>query len=326
MGRGAMVDAQTQALVNQLSAGVTAAVFTPARKDGCIDIDALADYSSRLASSGLAGLAVWAHTGRGLRLDGRCRKIVIDTIRQATTLPLVAGVGVPSEVKVADTNEGIAATVAMAHAAGESGTDALMVYPPAFAAGQGVAERASTVRRIHSAVAALGLPVLGFLLYERAGGVSYRDAELAEILCIDGVVGMKVATLDQAIRCQDVLATIASAGKLAVTGEDRMFGPSLMWGAQTSIVGIAAGVPHLTIEVQQAWQNGDTERFIAASHRLDAFSARIFGEPRDGYIQRMMWAAVGSGLLPAEFAHDPYGGPNKEDEKESLISYVRSIG
>src|SRR5665647_2494831 len=193
MGRGAMVDAQTQALVNQLSAGVTAAVFTPARKDGCIDIDALADYSSRLASSGLAGLAVWAHTGRGLRLDRRCRKIVIDTIRQATTLPLVAGVGVPSEVKVADTNEGIAATVAMAHAAGESGADALMVYPPAFAAGQGVAERASTVRRIHSAVAALGLPVLGFLLYERAGGVSYRDAELAEILCIDGVVGMKVA-------------------------------------------------------------------------------------------------------------------------------------
>src|SRR5690606_21892787 len=98
-----------------------------------------------------------------------------------------------------------------------------------------------------------------------------------------------------------------SSDALVITGEDRMFGPSLMWGAESALVGVAAALPTRTVEVLDAWQRRDYAAFVAASERLDRFAAATFREPMEGYVQRMAIAAAREGILPASVAVDPYG-------------------
>ena len=76
---------------------------------------------------------------------------------------------------------------------------------------------------------------------------------------------MKTATLDRAIGCQDAIWAGRGSGKLLITGEDRMYGPSFMWGADTALVGIAAAQVELSAAVLRAWTAGDHSAFLTAS-------------------------------------------------------------
>jgi 4-hydroxy-tetrahydrodipicolinate synthase len=139
------------------------------------------------------------------------------------------------------------------------------------------------------------------------------------------MLGVKTATLHQAIGCQDAIWAGRGTGKLSITGEDRMFGPSMMWGADTALVGIAAAQVDLSAAVLRAWTDGDHSGFIAASERLDRFAAATFYDPIEGYVQRMLWAAVWEGLLPEEAAHDPYGPVLPAAERELVIRCLEGL-
>ena len=206
----------------------------------------------------------------------------------------------------------------MARAAADLGADAIMVYPPAAFADR--EDRVSLLLDLHDAVAdATGLPLLGFHLHEAAGGYQYDRAFLSALLARPFVAGVKTATLDRAIDCQETLDSCVAAGKLAVTGEDRMFGPSLMWGADTALVGIAAAALDVTCDVIDTWRAGDAGGFLAASRRLDQFAAATFRAPIEGYVQRMMWVAAAEGLIPEHAAHDPFGPAGIADERERVV-------
>ncbi len=82
-------------LVERLRGTVLPAVFTPMDSTGVIAYDALSAYAGAIATQEVGGIAVWAHTGRGLYLSATDRTRVLETWRQATTAPIVAGVGVP---------------------------------------------------------------------------------------------------------------------------------------------------------------------------------------------------------------------------------------
>src|SRR5215813_7566875 len=76
-------------------------------------------YVSYMSSQMIAGVAVWAHTGRGLLLDDDTAQRVMQQWRYAIAhKPLIAGVGAPS--KHANPEE---ATLAMAEAAATYGAD-----------------------------------------------------------------------------------------------------------------------------------------------------------------------------------------------------------
>jgi 4-hydroxy-tetrahydrodipicolinate synthase len=278
-----------------------------------IDPAALERYAARLAVD-VDGVCVWAHTGRGLALPVADRARVLATFRAAVDGPVLAGVG-PAGASDAPFTEQVAATVRMAEAAAAGGADGLMVFPaPGL---RPAPTRAARTIRLHEAVvAATGLPVLGFLLYPEAGGVAYGPALLRDLVSLPGVAGVKLATLYQAVDCQDGIDAIHAAGGLAVTGEDRMFGPSLTWGADAALVGVAAAAPALSRALVRAWFDGDAARFLAASRAMDRFAARIFRDPMDGYVQRMLWVAEREGLVDADAAADPYGtalGPAERD-------------
>src|SRR6266545_360671 len=302
-------------LVEQLRGTLLPAVVTPMSTDGVIAYDALTAYASAIAAEPIGGVAVWAHTGRGLYLSAADRSKVLEAWRQATDLPIVAGVGVPRSTTAQDLQEAADATVAMALLAADGGADAVMVYPLA-ALGEMPDGHAQAVA-LHERVAAeSGLPLVGFYLHGEAGGYPYPPELIRDLLSLPSILGVKTATLDRAIGCQDAIWAGRGTGKLLITGEDRMFGPSFMWGADTALVGIAAAQVELSAALLRTWTSGDHTGFLTASDRLDRFAAATFYAPIEGYVQRMLWAAVWEGLIPEDAAHDPYGPDLPAGERE----------
>ncbi|PRH75793.1 dihydrodipicolinate synthase family protein [Streptomyces solincola] len=322
--RAARLEAAAGALAERLRGTVLPAVATPMDADGGVAYGALREYAARIAAGPVGGVAVWAHTGRGLYLSAEDRRRVLRVWREAVSGPVVAGAGVPrgqhagARVGAA---EAAAATVDMAVRAADGGADAVMVYPPAQLDGD---EDAAVA--LHERVAAKsGLPVVGFFLHGEAGGYPYPPALVERLTGLAAAVGVKLATLDRAMACQDAIAAARRSGALAITGEDRMFGPSLMWGADTALVGIAAARVGLTTAVLQAWRAGDAARFLRASERLDRFARVTFFAPMEGYVRRMLWAAVWEGLIPEEAAHDPYGPAEAAGERAAVVACLEHL-
>ncbi|HET6359162.1 dihydrodipicolinate synthase family protein [Streptomyces sp.] len=311
-------------LVRRLRGTVLPAVATPMDPGGVVDFGALREYAERIAAGRIGGVAVWAHTGRGLHLSESDRLQVLRTWREAVQGPIVAGAGVPRSARASNLREAWDATVAMAAQAADLGADAVMVYPLAQFASR-PAGQAEAVR-LHERVAEeSGLPVLGFFLHGEAGGYPYPPDLIRLLLALPSAAGVKLATLDRAMACQDAIGAARSSGKLAITGEDRMFGPSLMWGADSALVGIAAARVSLTGAVLGAWNAGEYGAFVRASGRLDRFAEATFRDPIEGYVQRMLWAGVWEGLLPEGAAHDPYGPELPVGERESVIACLEEL-
>jgi 4-hydroxy-tetrahydrodipicolinate synthase len=321
------MDSAADRLAARLRGRVVPAMATPMTADGRVQWDALASYGERIAGNeGIGGLAVWAHTGRGLHLSRADRTRVLDTLRAVTALPLVAGAGVPRSDEPRGFRGCVEATVAMAADAAAHGADAVMVYPWPGLRDDPERDR-RTVELHQQVVAEVDLPLLGFYVHAEAGGYAYSPSLVTELLALPSLVGVKLATLDRAVDCQDVLWTIRGCGegRLAITGEDRMFGPSLMWGAESALVGIAAAAAGLSTALVSSWTRQDLPAFIEASARLDRFAAATFYAPIEGYVQRMLWAAEHEGLIPAEAAHDPYGPRLPEAERRRVQAVLAEL-
>ncbi|WP_222853453.1 dihydrodipicolinate synthase family protein [Fodinicola acaciae] len=291
-------------MANAVRGALLAAPATPRDDTGRIVQQDLENYATAIAG-GVDGICVWAHTARGLLLSDAERKAVLAAFRTVTTGPVVAAVG-PRPDAVGDFAAELVSTQRVAEEAAAGGADALMVFPaPSL---EPVPTRAERTIRLHTEVsAAAGLPVIGFLLYPEAGGVAYGPELLAELCARPEVLGVKLATLYDAMACQDAIAAIHSSGALAITGEDRMFGPSLMWGADAALVGIAAAGTAVSRALMRTWFAQDAKGFLVASDRLDRLAVATFRAPMDGYVQRMLWVAEREGILPARSAYDPHG-------------------
>lgn len=311
-------------LARKLDRAAVPAVLTPMTADRRLAAGALERYASGIAAGPAGGVAVWAHTGRGPYLSAAERRRVLATFRAASTVPVIAGVAPPADGR----DDPVDSALAVAEDAAAGGADALLVFPPrAFAQRP---DRDAALLSLHERLASrFRLPLMLFVLHAAAGGYAYPPALLRDLLALPDVVGVKIATLDSAMTCQDTTALVREEfpGRLAVTGEDRMFGPSLMWGAQAALVGIAAACTELTTDLLACWY-GPRERagFVRASERMDQFAAATFIQPIEGYVQRMLWAAEAEGIIPADAAHDPFGPRIPAAERERVHQVVRSLG
>ena len=253
-------------------------------------------YARWMAAHPVAGVAVWAHTGRGPHLSAEHRREVLQAWREA----------LPERVVVAGARD-----ITMAIEARRGRADALLAFP----------ERNDPVgyhRRLSRE-----LPVIAFYLYEAAGGVPYDDQTLHAILDLPGVVGIKVATLDSVMTFQRLAALVRShPDKLLVTGEDRFFGYSVMAGATSALVGMGAALPDVQAELLHAWRDRQWDRFVALSAQCDRLAQAAFTEPMEGYIRRMLWAAAADGALPRDACDDPWGPALPESEREAVEQVV----
>ena len=275
----------------RLEWGLIPAVPVPFR-GSTIDEQAQRDYAHWMKTQIVAGVAVWAHTGRGPHLSPAQRRLVLDTWRRA----------LPHKVIVAGANG-----LEMAREAKRGGADALLAFP----------RRADPVA-FHAQLAQ-ELPVIAFYLYETAGGVAYDDATLHGILSIPAVIGIKVATLDSVMTFQRIGAVMRDhSEKLLITGEDRFLGYSFMLGARAALIGMASAVTDVHAALLGAFVARDAHDFLPLADKLDAFSQATFIEPMEGYIRRMLWALADDGVIPEDSCDDQWGPALPESERAAV--------
>ncbi|HXY70573.1 MAG TPA: dihydrodipicolinate synthase family protein [Gemmatimonadales bacterium] len=326
-------------LAERLAHALVPAVPVPHRADGAFDAAAHEGYAAWMAKQDVGGVAVWAHTGRGLHLGEETAAAVLSSWRRALGPQRVIVAGAGARPRVASGQRAarltppadplgltafvIDATVAMARQARELGADAILAIPPALLAN--LEDHESRIVDVHAALADVGLPVLAFWLYPAAGGCAYGPALVERLLALPHVAGLKVATLDSVVRFQDIAARVP-AGKLLVTGEDRFLGYSLMMGARCALIGLGAARTALPAQLLAAHARGDHATFLRLSAACDRLGAAAFGEPVDGYVRRMLWLLAVDGVIPREAACDPWGPAVPESQLAALERVARELG
>lgn len=289
-------------LGERLQWGLVPAVPVPFRGDA-LDEAAQRGYAAWMSRQPVAGVAVWAHTGRGPHLSADQRRIVLETWREA----------LPERIIVAGARD-----ITMAIEARRGRADALLAFP----------ERDDPVR--HHARLSRELPVIAFWLYEAAGGVAYDDATLHAIMDLPSVIGIKIATLDSVMTFQRLAGLLrAHPDKVLITGEDRFLGYSLMLGARAALIGMGAALPGLQAGLLRAYADRDWAAFHARSAACDRLAEATFIPPMEGYVRRMLWAAAADGALPADACDDPWGPalpPEERDEVERAVRDARAAG
>ena len=316
-------------LASRLRHAVVPAVPVPFDGGGDIDLSRLRSYARWMRTQRVGAVAVGAHTGRGLRMSPEDRELVLrEWTATLGDVPVVAGVGVPSEIALpasgsALTDTVVAATVEMARRAREMGASALLVHPPTVL--RDLPDVADRVIELHQAVSEVGLPMLAFHLYREAGGVPYDPALVDRLLGTRGVLGIKLATLDSVTTYQDLVGVARGhTGSLIVTGEDRFLGYSLMIGADAALVGIAAACTDVVARLLDTWFDGELERFVRLAAAVDRFAQITFADPVDGYVQRMLWALVADGVLE-DPACDKFAPELERDGQARVMEAVRAL-
>jgi 4-hydroxy-tetrahydrodipicolinate synthase len=267
-------------------------------------------YVAFMSSQPVAGVAVWAHTGRGLLLDDETSRRVLQQWRQGIAdKPLIVGAG----------------SLSMASAAADGGADALLAYPPTWLKQH--EKRDSLIVEHHERLSSIGLPLILFYLYEAAGGVRYSATVLDELLSLPNVMGIKMATLDSVMTYQDISRQIQSRhpDKLLITGEDRFLGYSLQRGAHAALIGMGAVCCDLQAELISAHCAGNAERFLELSDLVDQLAEVLFIDPMDGYIGRILYALSQLGVIPADAANDPWGPPLTQQEIDNITNVLNSL-
>jgi 4-hydroxy-tetrahydrodipicolinate synthase len=310
---------------DQVRGALIPAVPVPFNRLGEIDTRAHQRYVEWMVGQPIEGVAVWAHTGRGLRLDEFQRASVLGAWRKALTSPRFVVAAAGSGAGLSDPAQVIIAARSMACQAADLGADALLVHPPG--AFRGRPDLDALVLDYHAAIAEAGLPLILFYLYEQAGGIRYAADVLVKLLARPEVLGIKVATLDSVMTFQDVASLVESraGGKVLITGEDRFLGYSLMCGAQAALIGMGAACTTLQSELLRSHRRGQADRFLTLSRAVDDLARHTFLAPMEGYILRMLWCLVHQGIIPMEAANDPWGPSLDPSEFAAIGECLRRI-
>ncbi len=311
----------------RLDRGLIPAVPVPFRATGEIDAAAQGRYVAYMSREPAVGVAVWAHTGRGLNLTRDQRVQVLRAWSEGLGRKkiVVAGVG-GSPRRTPDFSAFVASSLDMARDALAGGAQAFLVHPPlAF---REAADSAELILDYHKQLASLRAPLILFYLYGAAGGIAYSPEVLRQLLAIPQVLGIKLATLDSVVTFQNIANVLAEEfpQKLLITGEDRFLGYSLMCGARAALIGMGAACTSLQHNLMRAYFEERANEFLTLSKTVDRLSQVIFVSPMEGYIRRMLWALVHLGVLGHESAHDPWGPELPESEFAALGDTLRSLG
>lgn len=286
-------------------------------------------YVEYLAASSVDGVAVWAHTGRGLFIDDDVSTDVLRSWRAAFRGRIVVAGAGPRTVDAARLSSACADDAAWVRLAAEraeraaaGGADAILCFPPVRFRER--PERRRWIRDYHVALARAGVPLIAFFLYDAAGGISYTSDELRDVLSLEGVRGIKMATLDSVCTFQEVAELVAREfpGTTLLSGEDRFLGYTLLRGASACLVGLGAACPDVQKALLRATRDRDGARTIELLLAVDRFAERTFTRPLEGYIRRMLWALVCLDVLPASAAHDPCFPELPSHEKDAVRSII----
>ncbi len=317
------------AFVGRLNRNLFPAVPVTCRADGSIDWDAHERYVAWMMDQPIGGVAVWAHTGRGLKLGPEARgRVLRQWVDAAAGKLVIAGVGAQIDVDLYDDDRAETyrlQTLRMAEQALAGGAQVLMMYAPLVY--RGLPEQDRQIVRHVEALCSLDAPVILFYLYEAAGGINYSLDVLRELFSFPQVVGIKMATLDSVMTFQDVASLVKDefATRVLISGEDRFLGYSLMCGATSALIGMGAACVAPQAKLLRYWFDGHHQEFVQLNAFVDGFAQATFRHPLEGYVQRMLWCLAETGVIPDSAACDPWAPELAEGERELVRRRLRAL-
>jgi 4-hydroxy-tetrahydrodipicolinate synthase len=265
-----------------------------------------------MATQPIAGVATWVHTGRGLLLSPPMRRTVLRSWREGLGSKRVVVAGAGARPNDPDYT---ASAVRMAAEAAEGGADALLCFAPTP-----YRSEPHHLVAYHRALATVGLPLILFFLYEAAGGVTYSEDVLRELLALPEVAGIKMATLDSVMTYQNVARLIRDEfpETLLITGEDRFLGYSMLAGAEGALIGMGAALPAAQAALVGRPPADQPAEFLRLTQAVDRYAQATFRAPLEGYIQRMLWSLADTGVIPEDATFDPDGPALEAWERENV--------
>ena len=315
----------------QLHHRLIPALPVPFTSEGVIHHESHVRMSEYIYSMPTAGVAVWAHTGRGLYLSENQRAEVLTHWRE--NLPqhiIIAGAGCAANIAgdhITSDDEYIKRAIEMASHAKSLGADAILCHPPTRFRNLSEREAEDAIIEYHLSIANVGLPIILFYLYEAAGGIRYSERVLRELFKLPKVLGIKIATLDSVMTYQDLVQTIRNIDSevMILSGEDRFFGYSLMMGAESALVGMGSALTSLQADMMTSYFAENFIDFQYRSQWVDRFSMATFRAPMEGYINRMLYALSWLGVVSQDAIYDPWGPALGEHEFDAIADFLTAL-
>jgi len=289
-----------------------------------LDLRANERFATFLSKQPIEGVAIWVHTGRGPFLEESEKKEIAAIWRECLKDGLIiGGVGASLKTNKNEKNYIIKEAIKNAELSLNCGIDAILVFPPSP-----FKESWKDILKYHELIAEVGLPIILFYLYEEAGGILYDFGLLDELLNIQGVVGIKLATLYSITRLQDTLKflTLKHPDKIPITGEDRAFGYSIMRGAKSALIGLGTVMTDLQKDMMTSFFEKDYSKFLELALKVDDLAESIFVEPMEGYIIRLLYSLHLMGIIEEKNIFDPYGPSLIAEDKKRISSVLKSLG
>jgi 4-hydroxy-tetrahydrodipicolinate synthase len=230
---------------------VVCAMATPFGPQGELDLDGAARLARWLVDNGNDGLVVAGTTGEGAALSDAEKLDLFRAVREAVTVPVIAGTGTAST----------AHTVELTKAAADAGADAALVVTPYYSR----PSQAGIEAHFKAVASASRLPLVAYDIPKRTG----REVAPATLVKL-AREGVLVALKDAAGSPAQTAALVqkAPSGFEVYSGDDALTLPLLAVGA----VGVISVASHWSApvfaEMIAAFQKGDTDGAAELNRRL----------------------------------------------------------
>jgi 4-hydroxy-tetrahydrodipicolinate synthase/2-dehydro-3-deoxy-phosphogluconate/2-dehydro-3-deoxy-6-phosphogalactonate aldolase len=223
-------------------AGVVPPTVTAFDAEGEVDPEATAAHAQFVADRGADGVFPLGTNGEFALLTPAERRRVVEAVREAVDVPVIAGVGHPS------TRE----TVAGAEHAQSVGADGVVVVTPYYYPVDGDA----AVAHYRAVADAVDVPVYVYHIPSKTGN-ELSLSTLDRIAAIDGLAGVKDSSKDvpwlaQAVDAHPELTFLAGSDSLLFAG--------LEVGCSGMVSAVANVFPELVVDLYEAYDAGDEPR------------------------------------------------------------------
>lgn len=209
--------------------GIFAAMTTPFRDDGAIDLGKLVAHAYSCIKAGCAGISTFGTTGEGPSISTPERRLVFEALRSGG----IEGARIVPGIAVSAVDD----AAANAQVAAEFGCRALLVTPPTFYKDIGAAEVTEWFAALLAKTAADGP---GYILYNipQVTGVKVATETIAALAArFPGrIVGVKDSSGDW----ENALHMLQAFPDLAILiGDERVLDKAVKLGAAGAISGVA---------------------------------------------------------------------------------------
>lgn len=229
---------------------VVTAMVTPFDERGDLDLDAAVELANWLVENGSDGLVLAGTTGESPTLTESEELVLFRTVRDAVSVPVVAGAGSNSTASAVD----------QTRRATDTGVDAILSVAPYY----NRPSQAGLEAHFRAVAAATDLPVFIYDIPGRTGRKISSETILRLAHDVPNIVGLKDAAADPTATAEVIAA--APSGFEVYSGDDPLTLPLLAVGAVGVISVASHWVGRQMGEMIDAFTKGDVD----AARRLNA--------------------------------------------------------